>query len=65
MMLEVTLGEHVAVRFDDDMPEQRLTPEQAEDYLTRMARTAERPWESTTSEQAPEPALLTEDDEQP
>jgi hypothetical protein len=64
MMLEVTLGEHVAVRFDD-MPEQRLTPEQAEDYLTRMARTAERLWESTTSELAPEPALLAEDDEQP
>jgi hypothetical protein len=64
MMLEVTLGEHVAVRFDDDMHE-RLTPEQAEDYLTRMARTAERLWESTTSELAPEPALLAEDDEQP
>jgi hypothetical protein len=62
MMLEVTLGEHVAVRFDDEMVDQRPTPEQVEDYLTRMRRTAMAMWDGSTDEIVP---ALTEGDEQP
>lgn len=41
MMLEITLGEAIAVRFDDCIDDYRsLTPEQCEDYLSRMRRTA-------------------------
>ena len=39
MILELSLGEHVRVLIDDEQPE-RMTPEQTEDYLTRMRRTA-------------------------
>lgn len=44
MMIEIQLGEHVAIRIDDDMTDTRLTPEQTEDYLTRMRRTAIDAW---------------------
>lgn len=40
MMLEITIGESICVRIDDCIEDQRLTPEQTEDYLTRMRRTA-------------------------
>lgn len=62
MMLEVTLGEHVAVRFDDEMIDQRAVPEQVEDYLTRMGRTAVNVWNATTND-IPVPALVDPDDE--
>lgn len=50
MMLEISLGEHVAVRIDDDMTNTRLTPEQVEDYLTRMRRTAAALWDGIPDE---------------
>jgi len=53
MMLEVTIGEHVAVRFDDEITDQRATPEVTEDYLTRMARTAFLLWDRTTDNVVP------------
>lgn len=40
MILEVTIGESICIRMDDEMTEQRPTPEQVEDYLTRMSRSA-------------------------
>lgn len=40
MMLEVTIGESICVRMDDGMEDQRLNPEQTEDYLRRMGRQA-------------------------
>lgn len=40
MILEVTIGESICIRMDDEMTDQRPTPEQVEDYLTRMSRTA-------------------------
>jgi hypothetical protein len=40
MMLEVSIGDSIAVRMDDGIEDQRLTPEQTEDYLIRMSRTA-------------------------
>ena len=60
MMLELSLGEHVCVRIDDDMTHQRLTPEQVEDYLTRMRRTAAARWDDMPDEVVP---ALVEDDE--
>lgn len=54
MILEVSLGEHVRVLIDDEQPE-RMTPEQAEDYLTRMRRTALAAYEGIPDE---EPAVL-------
>jgi mannose/cellobiose epimerase-like protein (N-acyl-D-glucosamine 2-epimerase family) len=52
MMLEVNIGEHITVRFDDEMTESRPTPELIEDILTRMARTAERLWDGRADETA-------------
>lgn len=40
MMLEITIGESICVRIDDCIEHERLMPEQVEDYLTRMRRTA-------------------------
>ena len=40
MMLEVTIGESICVRMDDGIEDSRPVPEQVEDYLTRMSRTA-------------------------
>ena len=40
MMLEITIGATICVRYDDCMEDVRLTPELVEDYLTRMRRTA-------------------------
>ena len=40
MMLEITIGESICVRIDDCIEDTRLNPEQVEDYLTRMRRTA-------------------------
>jgi len=40
MILELQIGESIAVRFDDDINDERPTPEVVEDYLTRMRRTA-------------------------
>lgn len=60
MMLEVAIGEHVAVRFDDEITDQRATPEVTEDYLTRMARTATQLWDRTTDNVAP--VVTTEDE---
>jgi len=39
MMLEITIGATICVRYDDCMEDVRLTPELVEDYLTRMRRT--------------------------
>lgn len=49
MILELSIGDHVRVLIDDEQPE-RLTPEQAEDYLTRMRRTALATWNDTTND---------------
>ena len=59
MMLEVTIGESICARFDDDMQDQRPTPEVVEDYLTRMRRTAIDLFEGIPDEQVP---ALTEDE---
>jgi len=40
VILELQIGESIAVRFDDDINDERPTPEVVEDYLTRMRRTA-------------------------
>jgi hypothetical protein len=61
MMLEVSLGEHVIIRFDDEITDAPPNPELAEDYLNRMARTAERLYDGRADETAP---ALTEPDEQ-
>jgi hypothetical protein len=53
MMLEVSLGEHVIIRFDDEITDAPPNPELAEDYLNRMARTAERLWDGRADETAP------------
>lgn len=60
MILEIQLGEHVIVRVDDDLTE-RMTPEQCEDYLTRMRRTAVAAYEGLPDE--PVDALADPDDE--
>lgn len=40
MILEVTIGESVCIRMDDEITDSRPTPEQTEDYLNRMSRAA-------------------------
>ena len=53
MMLEITIGESICVRLDDCIEDQRLNPEQVEDYLTRMRRTAIDLFEGIPDEQVP------------
>ena len=38
MILEVTIGESICIRMDDEMTDSRPVPEQVEDYLVRMRR---------------------------
>lgn len=53
MMLEVCLGDHVIIRFDDEITDAPPNPELAEDYLNRMARTAERLYDGRADETSP------------
>ena len=59
-MLEVSVGEHVIVRFDDELTDNPPNPELVEDYLTRMGRTATRMWDGMADAPA-----TTGEDEQP
>lgn len=63
MMLEVGIGESVIVRMDDDMTNTRLNPEQVEDYLTRMRRTALKVYRNLP-DAAADPVEVTETDDQ-
>ena len=60
MMLEVTIGESIRVAIDDCIESERLMPEQVEDYLTRMRRTAVDLFEAIHDEEIP---ALNEPDE--
>ena len=54
MILEVRIGEHVTVTFDDELTDNPPSPELVEDYLNRMGRTASNIWDGTTNDiQAP------------
>jgi hypothetical protein len=65
MMLEVTIGETICVRMDDEMTDQRLTPEHVEDYLTRMARTAAKMYDGIADDDGPVTAIPTLDTDDP
>jgi hypothetical protein len=60
MILQITIGESICVSVDDCIEDVRLTPEQTEDYLTRMRRTAIDLFEGIPDEQVP--ALVEEDE---
>lgn len=59
MILRIALGEHVEVCFDDELTDSPPSPELVEDYLNRMARTADRLWDGMADEPVP---ALTEDE---
>lgn len=61
MMLEITIGETICVRYDDCIEDERMLPELVEDYLTRMRRTAIDLFEGIPNE--PVPALDGHEDE--
>jgi hypothetical protein len=50
MIYQIRLGDTVDVMIDDEMTEQRPTPEVAADYLTRIAQTALGTWLAMPSE---------------
>ena len=54
MMLEVTIGATICVRYDDCMEDVRLTPELVEDYLTRMRRTAVAMYDNLPDDDLPD-----------
>lgn len=63
MILEVCIGDHVIVRFDDELTDNPPSPELVEDYYTRMGRTAANLWDGTTND-IPVPALLEPDEDE-
>ena len=63
MMLEITIGATICVRYDDCMEDVRLTPELVEDYLTRMRRTAVAMYDGMPDDDLPDDALAAFEEE--